>query len=798
MRTSEFEGGWAGLIRSRDSLLLALLLAFGVIGWEHAYHAFVVGVGDESSVVGHLAHILRDGVLAFPLALLAVVGGLWIGRRFGLFARAWLVSIGFGILLLPSVGAHNATDHALAGGHGAIHHGQSPTRGLEAATGVGGLLLHGLRDAAIAELVAFPLTILGLALIGRAVPRRLVHSRARALVVASAGLVVLAFVGSSFASDSAGSTSGPATVHAFNLTDNPGNWMDTGLDIAGTHSLAVVSPGDTVSFTVATPASQELHTATSLLWPTGAANMPFTQPKAFRGTVQVELITPGLYVFLCKLHPFMLGAAIVDDPATPQLDLGNEVTLSTGRRIPTASNLALRLMRAFFVITNPANYQRYGAASDTTWDPTYPPVAVLAADQNGDPVAVDNLDTFLGSYFHEPVTLPKTTVPSIKGVGEVWVDTEYELTAHKTKPGTATAIDASSWQVTRKVALPKLNFNNGHNMWASRDQSLIYNTEWFGNRLVVFDRKSGELVSALTVGADPAHVMTRTDTDQVHTTLNGEDAVIEASPGATGIDRRIPLQHEGEPATHPHAHWMSSDGTQMAAPNANSDDTTLIDVPNGTITAKLHTGVLPIAAGMMPDSSKYYVSNYEQNAITVVDMSPPQVIKTIDLMANYDPISGQISGPIGGFPVQTPVSPNGKYVIEPNTLTATITIIDTDTDTLVKSLPCDAGCHGVNFGAKNGGGYLAYVSSKFSNSLIVVDPDPNNDGEPTDATIVGRVVLNATDGTRGDDRVIANPGQGGQGVLPVPNVYNGWVQNLPASWKAMLTCRQLDPIGDNC
>jgi hypothetical protein len=52
-----------------------------------------------------------------------------------------------------------------------------------------------------------------------------------------------------------------------------------------------------------------------------------------------------------------------------------------------------------------------------------------------------------------------------------------------------------------------------------------------------------------------------------------------------------------------------------------------------------------------------------------------------------------------------------------NTLTATITIIDTATDTLVAVLPCSAGCHGVNFGAKKGGGYYAYVSSKFSNDL---------------------------------------------------------------------------------
>jgi hypothetical protein len=35
---------------------------------------------------------------------------------------------------------------------------------------------------------------------------------------------------------------------------------------------------------------------------------------------------------------------------------------------------------------------------------------------------------------------------------------------------------------------------------------------------------------------------------------------------------------------------------------------------------------------------------------------------------------------------------------------------------------------------------------------------------------------------------------GGQGVLPIPLVYNGWVQKLPASWKALLTPKQQNPI----
>jgi hypothetical protein len=107
-------------------------------------------------------------------------------------------------------------------------------------------------------------------------------------------------------------------------------------------------------------------------------------------------------------------------------------------------------------------------------------------------------------------------------------------------------------------------------------------------------------------------------------------------------------------------------------------------------------------------------------------------------------------------------------------------------------LPCDPGCHGVNFGAKSGGGYYAYVSSTFSNELIVVDGDPNNDGDSSDAEIAGRVSL-VSSNTQTDDKIVGLEGTGGQGVLAIPNVYNGWVQNVPGIWKDILTEEQQNP-----
>jgi DNA-binding beta-propeller fold protein YncE len=619
----------------------------------------------------------------------------------------------------------------------------------------------------------------------------------------------------------------------FIATDEPGPWFkcvgDYGCVNAGSQSLAVIAPGDIVQINngsgttnAGIDTTNTVHTFTSLLYPTGAKNMPFDQPQgAFRGTKEVGLVTPGLYVFVCKLHPFMLAAAIVDDSKTVGLDLGDAVTLISYNQtvsIPTSSDLATRLLRTFFLITNQNNYQDHNLDTNPsqTWHIAYPENVSVRITGG----AVVDLKTVLEARYGNDLPLASLSKPATPGVGEIWVDAEFEKTKMKTKPGTAIAVDANTWKVTKRVALPSINMNNPHNMWTNRDQTVIYQTQWFGNELSVFNRVSGSLIRNITVGHAPAHVMTRVDTDQVHVSLNGEDAVIELNSSIDGnsFSRRIPTQFPGDLPGQPHAHWMSSDGKTMVTPNSNTNDSTRIDLIPGTIASKEHTGTLPIASSIMPDASKYYVSNYLDSTITCLSINGPECVdgenkvakKDINLLlggtalANYNPFSTNAvypDDPTGfktsaGLPIQTPVSPDGRFVITANTLTGTISIIDTKTDTLIAILPCSAGCHGVNFGAKKGGGYYAYVSSKFSNDLIIVDYDPNNDGTiaNNEAMIAGRVLLVGGPGTKADDSVSAYAGMGGQGVLPIPLVYNGWVQNLPNFWKAQLTDDQKKPF----
>ena len=602
----------------------------------------------------------------------------------------------------------------------------------------------------------------------------------------------------------------------FQITDEPGAWFKNAAGpVAGFQSLAVATPGTEVRFS---GMSNTVHTRTSLIFPTGAINMPFdTEPR--KGSDQVVLHTPGLYVFTCKIHPYMFGAVIVDNPATAGLDLGKKISLVNGLSVRTSSDLALRLLRTFFIATNPANWQDY---TKTTWQITYPPVPVRVGvpkdpnDVNANDEAslveavVPDLAKALSDAYGNNIDLTDADHhlfnPAVNAVGEVWVDTQFEKTKSKTKPGTATAISGQSWKPTRKVALPGINMNNPHNMWTDRSQTLIYQTQWFDSKLAVFNRMTGQFLNNITVGESPSHVMTRVDTDQLHVALNGSannDSVVELAPLANGVQRRINIG-----AGNPHAHWMGHDGKLMLTPNAFTANSTQYNFSKDRIDFIRKTGNLPIATGMTPDSKKAYVASLLDSTITVIDTATESSIGEIQLLANYSPFTGEVTPDpnsnnvkfVGALPIQTPVAPDGKSMVTANTLTASITVVDPKTDKVVKMLGCDPGCHGVQYGAKApseknpNGGYYAYVSSKFSNSLIVVDPDPNGTGNPAEAVIAGRILLTSVDTTKTDDAVVGNAGMGGQGILTIPVVYNGWVQNLPDTWKNQLTSAQRNPI----
>lgn len=599
----------------------------------------------------------------------------------------------------------------------------------------------------------------------------------------------------------------------FEVSDEPGSWfrsargdaiVNLGLDIK-TRSLEVIGPGSSVNFVMSD--TNGVHTITSLLWPTGAHHMPFDQEKAYKGGAILKLDTPGLYVFTCKIHPYMFGAVIVDSDQTigltgvpTGLDLADAsqnrtIDLVTGlTNLPTSSDLAIRLLRTFFVATAKDNWQRYGEH----WTVTFPALPVNITGVDGLVLSALNIDG--------GVLVPRVP-PSQPGVGEVWINTQFEKTAGKTKPGTITVIDTANWTVKRKIALPQINMNNPHNMWTDKSQETIFQTQWFDNKLTMINRADGAWIRDIKVGDSPSHVMTIPDTDVITVAINGENGIAYIQDvNSTEVNRITPTQPAGHVQANPHGHWITPDG-KMVTPNINTSDTGFYDGDTGQILARTQAGgnfpkgPHPIAIGVGKD--KIYAANLLDHSISVYDFNgnPVPVAANggkpfINLIAPYNPITGAGALDSGILPIQTPVDPTGRVMVTANT-GGTITVIDTVTDTVVAVLPCDPGCHGVNFGAKAGGGYYAYVTSKFSNRLIVLDVDLDN---PANTQIAGDILLadssSLVAGDTIDDTVADMAGMGGQGILAVPNVYNGWVQNIAAGsaetqgWVNVLTAGQ--------
>jgi hypothetical protein len=197
--------------------------------------------------------------------------------------------------------------------------------------------------------------------------------------------------------------------------------------------------------------------------------------------------------------------------------------------------------------------------------------------------------------------------------------------------------------------------------------------------------------------------------------------------------------------------------------------------------------------------------------VTVINVDAQKILRNIPVTLAPDGKTGlNIFHTLQG-PIQTPVSPDEKWaatavlsltsVSRPPTGSADhVAIIDTAADKIVKYLPTPAGTHGINWGAKKGGGYYAYVTNQHANVLTVIDPDPNKDGIGTDAAAVGAIRL-----ANGSAGAGATDGTGGQGVKPLPMTHDGWIQPTVAlsgtgalsaevqSWINLLTPAQKDP-----
>jgi plastocyanin len=582
----------------------------------------------------------------------------------------------------------------------------------------------------------------------------------------------------------------------FHLTDEPGNWFKSeSLGIP----LSIVDPGDRIDFKINQCCTGTKHTVTLLVKPVGSST-EMDQDQAKRGTLSTEFDVPGVYVLVCKVHPYMTAVVAVRD-AQGQIP---EVTAGS---LPFIGYLGVQSLPAAAVLDVITTIAPDDAAKLQKWD-------------------------ILG---------PKDQViPTIPGVGEVWINTQFERVPEQfdvngsLKPGTITIMDAATFTIEREIngLAAQGMWNNPHNMWADFSLATIYNANWFGRWMNKIDRASGAILDSIAVGEAPTHIVSYPNhcSDQfgiLTVPLSAEDNMVKVEDQG----HRLHIEDSdptGAGRNHPHGHWLTCGrGDRAIVPNVFkglgvAGSVSIIDTASGDVLVEfthdandpLRSALLmPLAVGECHVNGvhKAYVANAVSGLVSVIDVDSHTFLRNIAVTLTPDGQTGMDLLHTLQVPIQTPVSPDGKFVATavlslttvPRTTTGSpdhVAIIDTTTDAVVALVPTPAGTHGINWGAKLGGGSYAYVTNQHANVLTIIDPDPDGNGHGGDASIVGTILL-----ANGSENAGATDGTGGQGVKPLPMTHDGWIQATVAlslrgqvsaevrSWLDQLTPAQRNP-----
>ncbi len=433
---------------------------------------------------------------------------------------------------------------------------------------------------------------------------------------------------------------------------------------------------------------------------------------------------PGVYVYVCVIHPYMTGTISVGVPygAVSGQDSGIE-----------------------------------GDPTTSIWAPWYPSWPVWQDYK------------------------AREAPPATPGVGEVWVDTQFEVRSDpssplgkfgKPWPGTITIVDAETWEVKKKI--DDNGLNNPHNLWECPDGRYVLQTNWHDSYLSLLDRQTRSVVkNYIESGPSPAHTFCTPDGKYVIATNNGgfDITVWNANdiknpdipgPDVKPIDRiRVP---QG-----PHGFWLEPNTNMLSVPNTSADRITLVDLEKREVVVEIDITQLPdpfdngnpIGPGIPLASYLGIEKNGHQFWVTTdILVSHNKLLEGRLIIYDIGSAVGGSENPqfvkilkTGAVPIQSPVSPDGRYVVTDNA-GGSITITELDYNNpknsrVVNTIEGYPGGHGIGYGYKKGGGYYAYGSSKFAPVLQVVDMTTSP------PSLAGEIDL--------------ENGWGGMGVLALPN-----------------------------
>ena len=185
------------------------------------------------------------------------------------------------------------------------------------------------------------------------------------------------------------------------------------------------------------------------------------------------------------------------------------------------------------------------------------------------------------------------------------------------------------------------------------DNKRLFAVQILGNVVNEIELASGKTLRTLSLEAEPYSVLAGPDDKTIFVSLWGGSKVLEVSTVTLKVLRSFTT------GDHPNAMLMPSDNSLLYVACANTNSVWVIDLKTGSpkeqVSVSLYPqapmGSTPSGLGISPDGSTLLVTNSDNNAVAVVDISKPGESK----------VRGFI--PTGWYPTAARFTRHGKKIV---------------------------------------------------------------------------------------------------------------------------------------
>ena len=331
-----------------------------------------------------------------------------------------------------------------------------------------------------------------------------------------------------------------------------------------------------------------------------------------------------------------------------------------------------------------------------------------------------------------PVAVLTATLAGLVAAGAAQSQSAYITNA---RPGTVSVIDTRTNDL---VGSPIAVGRQPIGVAVTPDGSKVYVANADSDTVSVIATATNAVIGLpIAVGDRPSGVAVTPDGSTVYVTNDLSDTV---SVIATATDTTVdtdPAQAGVNPITvgsRPSGVAVTPNGRRVYVTNSGANTVAVIDAatnalvdtdPDAAGVNPIQVGIDPNGVAVTPDGQRVYVANAGSDTVSVIATATNSLVDTDPARAGVDPIQ------VGRSPIGVVVTPDGRRVYVANGDSDSVSVIDTETNSLVDTDPDQAGVDPIGVGDRPQGvavtpdGARVYAVNSVSDSVSAIDTATN-------------------------------------------------------------------------